>query len=205
MNRSNLTIQEGIFLVHLAREAISKFLEGIEIKPPPETLESLKDKSGVFVTLNKNGESKELRGCIGYPYPTDPLVVAVINSAIEAATRDPRFPPLSLSELKEIMIEVSVLTKPELIKVKNNLEYPEKISIGLDGLIVEKGYNKGLLLPQVPGEWNWNEGEFLANCCMKAGLSPDSWLLKGINIYKFQAVVFEEEIPGGEIHIKKLQ
>jgi uncharacterized protein (TIGR00296 family) len=85
------------------------------------------------------------------------------------------------------------------VEVTNPKEYLGKIKVGEDGLIVEKAGYKGLLLPQVPVEWEWCEEEFLCQCCVKAGLSPDSWLTKGAKIYKFQAIVFEEESPQGEV------
>jgi len=161
---------------------------------------------GVFVTLNSvRGNEKELRGCIGFPYPTLPLVRAVIDSAINSATHDPRFPPVSYDELNSIIFEVSILTPPQLIKIKKPTEYPSKIEVGKDGLIVERGYYKGLLLPQVPMKWNWKEEEFLCQCCVKAGLSPDCWVLEGTKIYKFQAIIFEETTPNGEIKSKKLE
>ncbi len=167
---------------------------------PQDTSKKLLEQCGVFVTINtaKHGE-KQLRGCIGYPYPTLPLVEAVIESAIDAATQDPRFYPLSLKELGNVVFEVSVLTPPELITVQKPDEYVNRVKIGEDGLIVEKGVFKGLLLPQVPVEWAWGEEEFLCQCCVKAGLPPDSWLTKGTKIYKFQAIIFEEDAPDGEI------
>jgi hypothetical protein len=159
----------------------------------------------VFVTINsvKRGE-KELRGCIGYPYPTDPLAKAVIESAINAATEDPRFYPLTLKDLDTVVLEVSVLTPPQKIEAKTPKEYPVKIRVGEDGLMVEKGMFKGLLLPQVPIEWNWDTEEFLCQCCVKAGLSPDSWLLSGTKLSKFQAIIFEEKTPKGEVKRKTL-
>lgn len=196
-----LNDEEGKFLIKLARTTVKAYLEKREtIKPPKETAKKLFEKCGVFVTINSvNGSEKQLRGCIGYPYPTNPLVEAVIDSAINAATEDPRFEPLSLSELSKVVFEVSVLTPPELIEVKDPKEYLSKIKAGEDGLIVEKGYYKGLLLPQVPVEWGWCEEEFLCQCCMKAGLPPDSWLTKGAKIYKFKAIIFEEEMSEGEV------
>jgi uncharacterized protein (TIGR00296 family) len=194
-------LDEGKFLIHLARRAVKEYLEtGETVKAPENTSEKLFEHCGVFVTVNslKNGV-KKLRGCIGYPYPTSPLVEAVIDSAISAATRDPRFYPLSLGELGNVVFEVSVLTPPEAIKVENPKEYLAKVKVGEDGLIVEKGGYKGLLLPQVPVEWEWCEEEFLCQCCGKAGLPPDSWLTKETKIYKFQAIVFEEETPQGEV------
>ena len=196
-----LSDEEGKFLIKLARNTVKTYLEkGEPVKPPKETAKKLFEKCGVFVTINSvNDSEKQLRGCIGYPYPTNPLVEAVIDSAINAATEDPRFEPLSLSELSKVVFEVSVLTPPEPVEVKDPKEYLSKIKTGEDGLIVEKGYYKGLLLPQVPVEWGWCEEEFLCQCCMKAGLPPDSWLTKGAKIYKFKAIIFEEETPEGEV------
>jgi len=203
----NLTDDEGAFLVRLARRSIEEYLmKRVKIKPPVETPESLKVKRGVFVTLNSLVRGvKELRGCIGFPYPTNPLVEATIESAIEAAVGDPRFPPVTLKEMDNIVVEVSVLTKPELIVVSNPRELPKVIRIGVDGLIVERGFYKGLLLPQVPVEWGWDEEEFLSNACMKAGLTPDSWLLKDTKVYKFQAEIFEEEEPRGQVKRRVLR
>jgi uncharacterized protein (TIGR00296 family) len=163
------------------------------------------EKTGVFVTLNRLYKgAKSLRGCIGLPYPTTPLTNAIIESSLSAATRDPRFPPVTLKELDHIIFEVSVLTPPQLINVDNPREYCSKIKIGRDGLITEKSYCKGLLLPQVPVELDWNEEEFLCQCSIKAGLSPDSWLLKNTKIYRFQAIIFEEVSPKGNIELKKI-
>jgi hypothetical protein len=88
--------------------------------------------------------------------------------------------------------------------VKKPTEYAAKIKVGKDGLIVERGMFKGLLLPQVPVEWKWDEEEFLCQCCIKAGLLPDNWLLEGTKIYRFQAIIFEEEKPRGEVKRKNL-
>ena len=201
-----LSQKEGQFLVGLARKAVEEYLKTRKcINVPENVSEKLKQPCGVFVTINsvKNGE-KKLRGCIGYPYPTTPLVQAVIGSAISAATNDPRFPPLTLKELEHVVFEVSVLTPPEIIRVKNPKEYCTEIKIGQDGLIVERGVYKGLLLPQVPVEWQWNAEEFLCQCCNKAGLLSDYWLREGIKIYKFQAIIFEEEKPRGNIKQKVL-
>ena len=197
----DLSLEEGKFLINLARDAVEEYLEnGKTLKPPKDTPKKMSERCGVFVTINsiKRGK-KELRGCIGYPYPTSPLVDAVIDSAINAATEDPRFYPISLGELGEVVFEVSVLTPPETVKADNPMEYTKKIKVGEDGLIVERGPYKGLLLPQVPVEWEWCEEEFLCQCCVKAGLPPDSWLTKDAKISKFKAIIFEEETPLGEV------
>lgn len=203
----NLTDEEGALLVKLARRAVEENLkDGRIISPPSELPASLIERRGVFVTISSvRGGEKTLRGCIGFPYPVYPLAKAVIEAAIESATRDPRFPPMKISELNRVVFEVSVLTEPKLIEVSSPSEYPSKIKVGEDGLIVERGFYKGLLLPQVPVEWGWDEEEFLCQCCMKAGLPPDCWLLKGTKIYKFQCIIFEEISPNGPIVRKVLK
>ena len=201
-----LTLEEGKFLVDLARQTVAEYLENGKVLQVPEGVSpKLMENSGVFVTLSiLHDGTKRLRGCIGLPYPTTPLVQAVIDAALSAATRDPRFSPVTPEELDQITFEVSVLTPPELVTAEKPTDYPSKIKAGQDGLIVEKSYCKGLLLPQVPVEWNWNEEEFLCQCCMKAGLPPDSWLLKDTKIYRFQAIIFEEASPKGQIEQKKI-
>ncbi|PVX24883.1 MAG: TIGR00296 family protein [Candidatus Bathyarchaeum sp.] len=201
-----LTPKEGKFLVNLARQTVTEYLKhGIMLEVSEDFSSKLMEPCGVFVTLNKihNG-TKMLRGCIGLPYPTTPLVKAVIDAAVSAATQDPRFPPVTLDELDQIVFEVSVLTPPELVTVEKPTDYLSKIQVGRDGLILEKGYNKGLLLPQVPVEQKWATEEFLSQTAMKAGLPPDSWLLKDTKIYRFQAIIFEEKTPKGEIEPKKI-
>lgn len=196
-----LSQNEGSFLVKLARKAVEDYLKtGKHAKIPMGVSEKLLKPCGVFVTINKlEGDQKALRGCIGFPYPTTPLVEAVVESAISAATQDPRFPPVSLGELDHVVFEVSVLTPPETVEVKNPKEYCAQIKVGEDGLIVERGVCKGLLLPQVPVEWEWDEETFLCQCCLKAGLPPDSWLVKGTKIYKFSSIIAEELSPKGDV------
>ncbi|MFQ5711973.1 MAG: TIGR00296 family protein [Candidatus Geothermarchaeales archaeon] len=201
-----LSGEDGEFLVRLARRAAETYLNSRRvIDPPKETPSHLRVKAGVFVTINNlTAEGKTLRGCIGLPRPIKPLVEAVIESAINSAVRDPRFSPMRPEELKRVVFEVSVLTPPELIEVDSPLEYPEKIVIGRDGLIIEKGFLSGLLLPQVPVEYGWDAEEYLSHLCMKAGLTPDSWISKDVKVYRFEGVVFEEEAPEGEVARKAL-
>jgi len=143
----------------------------------------------VFVTLNIDGE---LRGCIGFPEPVLPLYEAVIESARSAAFSDPRFMPLSKEEFDKVHIELSVLTVPELIKVKKSEDYLNKIKIGSDGLIIRGEYGSGLLLPQVFTEYKCNPKKALEMTCQKAGLSSDAWKDLKNKIFKFQAHIFEE-------------
>lgn len=185
-----LSEEEGKFLVKLARKSIETFVnQRKKLEVPENTPETLKEEMGAFVTLNKD---RMLRGCIGYPEPIAPLVNAVIDVAISAAVNDPRFSPVTASELPDLRVEVSVLTKPELIEVNRPEEYMDKIKIGEDGLIIERGPYKGLLLPQVAVEWGWNVEEFLYNTCVKAGLTADCWLYPDVKIFKFGSQIFHE-------------
>ena len=192
-----ISLIEGAELVRLARVAVEKYLqESIIIKSEKHTLE----KAGVFVTLNYVTSSKKeyLRGCIGFPLPEKPLYQGVVEAAIAAATEDPRFPPLDRQELNNIIFELSILTSPQQISV-SPAEYGKEIEIGRDGLILHWRFGSGLLLPQVPVELKWNVEEYLANICYKAGAPPDVWLDPSSKLYKFQAVVFKEVEPKGEV------
>lgn len=184
--------EQGKELLRAAREAIQHYFE---FKEEPSILKEVdldkyQEPRGVFVTLRKG---KQLRGCIGFPLPMFPLGKAVVKSAISAAFEDPRFPPLSKEEFEGVEIELSVLTVPEKIEVKNSLEYLEKIKVGRDGLIIKYGGNSGLLLPQVPEEQGWGVEEYLDGICMKAGLAPGTWKEEGVSIEAFQAQIFEEK------------
>ncbi|OGD56174.1 hypothetical protein A3K78_05710 [Candidatus Bathyarchaeota archaeon RBG_13_52_12] len=195
----DLTIDEGTYLVQLARRTIEASFTKAKVSfadAPPKT----REVCGVFVTLNSlRGREKLLRGCIGYPYPIKPLVEAVNDVAKAAAFEDPRFPRLAKSELEKIVIEVSVLTPPESIRGLKPEQYPSIVRVGVDGLIIKRGGRSGLLLPQVATEWDWDSDEFLSQACVKAGLSPDAWLLPGTDVSRFQAIIFVEIIPSGEI------
>ncbi len=191
MNEKN-----GRMAVKIARKTIDLWVRSRE-KFDPKTNDYPKgfdDPAGVFVTLHTH-PSKELRGCIGFPEPRFPLIKALIEAAV-ASTQDPRFPPLEEDELGKVVVEVSVLTKPDPIRVKDPKDYPKKVRIGKDGLIVRRGIYSGLLLPQVAPEHNLDEKSFLSHTCLKAGLPPDSWMEKGIDIFRFQSLIFSEKNPG---------
>jgi len=189
-----LTLEEGKIAVKLARKAIEIYIA--ERKVIQDRLSGVfEQKRGVFTTLTKHGE---LRGCIGFPYPIKRLDVAIIESAIAAATEDPRFPPVSLEEMDEIIVEVTVLTPPEKLNVKPT-ELPKHVEIGKHGLMVKRGYFSGLLLPQVAVEYGFDAEEFLSQTCMKAGLPPDCWLMEGTEVYRFEGQIFKEIEPRGEV------
>jgi len=202
----DLSLEEGTYLVGLARRAIETELRAGEAVEPVDASEKLRQPCGVFVTLNEvEGSAKRLRGCIGFPYPVKPLVEAVVDVAISAALRDPRFSPVSLREMDSIVVEVSVLTPPEPIVVERPDRYPDHVDVGRDGLIIARGGHQGLLLPQVPVEWGWDAEEFLTQCCLKAWLPPDAWLTQGTEVSKFHAIIFAEETPRGAVRRVDLQ
>jgi len=201
-----LTLSDGIFLVKLARKAVIEYLSrGNIIKPPENTPGKLFKRGMTFTTLLKvSSIGRELRGCIGYLEPIEPLVINVINSAIAAATQDPRFPPVELHELKHIIFEVSVLSLSEIIEVSDRWRITDSITLGKDGLIVEYGIYKGLLLPEVPIEYCWDSETFLSETCIKAGMPPDCWLSTKVKVMKFTAMTFKEVNPGGKIIVRDL-
>jgi len=196
-----LSLNEGKNTVKFARNIVEQYVRNKKI-PPSDLKGFFEEKQGVFVTLH-TFPKHDLRGCIGIPLPVMTLREATIESA-RSATRDPRFPPLKEKELDNIIIEVTILAKPELITVNQPEEYIFNIEIGKDGLIVEQGFYKGLLLPQVPVEQGWNKEEFLSQTCMKAGLLPDAWFEEGTKISKFSGQIFTEIEPRGKIEEKSL-
>ena len=193
----SLSDKDGEVLVKIARSAVTEYLK---TRKRLSLLEDFKSKfsynSGVFVTLNK---AEDLRGCIGFPTPERKLYQSLVDAAIASATEDPRFPPLRYEELSDISFEVTVLTPPEEIGVENTSEYPTKIRVGRDGLIVRWEFGSGLLLPQVPVEYGWNEEEFLNHTCEKAGAPQDCWKRKSTKIFRFEGIVFKETSPNGNV------
>lgn len=185
-----LSLDKAKRLFELARESINSFFDNKEVKFDENLKKEFSDKQGVFVTIYLDDE---LAGCIGYTEPVFPLYEGVMNAARGAAFEDPRFPPLKKEELKKARLEISVLSKPELIDVKDPEEYLKKIKIGRDGLLIRDELNNGLLLPQVATEMNFDVKMFLDQTCIKAGLEPDDWRDKRRHVYKFQAQVFQEK------------
>jgi len=176
----SLSPSEKKELIRLARSAIENFtLEKKVLNFQPQDAKLLTPK-GVFVTIKKYGR---LRGCIGFIEPILPLYRAVIQAAIYAACRDPRFPPLSPNELNQLEVEISVLSP--LKKISN----PYLVTVGQHGLLIAKGEKRGVLLPQVPIENNWSRTVFLEQACRKAGLPKDAWK-HGAEIFVFEAIVF---------------
>jgi AmmeMemoRadiSam system protein A len=168
-------------LLQLARAAIAAHLSGLP-SPGAEPSPIMDRRAGVFVSLHK-GDA--LRGCIGQIEPDQPLSHAVPSSAIAAASTDPRFAPVTPEEMLELQIELSILGALERVAGVDEIE------VGRHGLLVERGWNRGLLLPQVAIEWGWDAEAFLSQTCHKAGLPPDAWK-SGVTIWRFEAEVFSE-------------
>ena len=192
-----LSDSDGVFLVKTARMAVTEFLSnGKRTKLESEYEGKFSFNSGVFVTLNN---SDGLRGCIGFPMPDKKLSHGIIDAAISAATEDPRFSPVKTNELNDIVFEVTVRTPPDEIVVTDPTEYLGKIKVGRDGLIIRHSFSSGLLLPQVPVEYDWSVEEFLQHTCEKAGLARDTWKNESVKIEKFEGIIFKEETPNGVI------
>ena len=192
----DLTDTDGEVIVKMARNTVKKYLETNAKVIDNEFNSKFTTKAGAFVTIN---EQNSLRGCIGYPLPIKKLSNAIIDAAIAASTEDPRFPPVNLDELDQIIFEVTVLSPPAEINVENYQDYLSMIKVGRDGLIIESGYKSGLLLPQVPIEYKWNVKEFLEHTCEKAGLDKHAWMDNDTKISKFEGIIFKEESPNGVI------
>ncbi len=183
-----LTDEEGQVALQTARRAIKHAVNGEEYVP--ESLPAIfGEKRGAFVTIKKRGD---LRGCIGLPYPIRPLGEAIVEAAISAALQDPRFPPVSVRELPDLDLEVTVLTLPEPLSCPP-ADRPEHVVVGKHGLIVSGLGTSGLLLPQVPVEYNWESWEFLDYTCKKAGLTAGCWKRSDVNVLTFEGQIFEEE------------
>jgi AmmeMemoRadiSam system protein A len=171
-------------LLALARGTLVAHFRG---EPPPrlasDRAETFGHSRALFVTLRRAGQ---LRGCIGTLAPEGDLARMVPRFALRAAFEDPRFPGLTAEELTGCTIEISVLTPPRVV------ERPEDVVVGRDGLIIELGARRGLLLPQVATEWGFDRVTFLAEVSRKAGLPPDAWQLPAARLWSFQAEVFAE-------------
>ena len=167
-------------LLDLAREALVARIRRTTAPRPLDDLET--PASGVFVTVHCGSD---LRGCLGTLDAREPIAEAVARLAADVAHMDHRFEPIKEHEIVEVVIDLSVLTPPEIV------DDPSDIVVGRDGLIVEHGASKGLLLPQVAAEHGWDRETLLAQTCLKAGLAPDAWRT-GATIFRFEAEVFGE-------------
>lgn len=187
---ASLSKQDQDFLLRLARSVIEGNLrEGHPPPAPSDVPAVLSEKRGCFVTLHSPGGA--LRGCIGTIEPIQPLVQAVVENAINAAFRDPRFPPLTAEEFRGIDVEISVLTVPEPVKFADGDELKALLKPGVHGVILEKGWHRSTFLPQVWEQLPEPE-RFLAHLCQKAGLGSDCWSRSGLTVKTYQAFYFSE-------------
>jgi len=173
-------------LLKIAREAIAASLGGGG-GPALAGSDQVNRHAGAFVTLHTGGE---LRGCIGHVEADKPLADVVASCAVSAAKSDPRFAPITSSELDALDVEISVLGEFEPVQSLAD------IAVGRHGLLIEDGWRRGLLLPQVATEWGWDAAQFVEQTCRKAGLPLDAWPSRGATLYRFEAEVFGERTRG---------
>lgn len=196
MDPTCLSDDQGTELVTEARRTVTELLAGRQVTRDERFDSRFGFRAGVFVTLSRHGS---LRGCIGFPLPSRRLCEGLAEAAVSAATRDPRFRPVTPKEMDAVVFEVTVLTVPVEIVATRPEEYVSSVTIGKHGLIVENAFSSGLLLPQVPAEYGWDAEEFLAHTCIKAGLDIDAWKDESTKVSRFEGVIFKEESPGGRV------
>ncbi len=183
-----LNREQQAALIRLARKTIAEALKvETDIGDLDFKDEIYGNKCGAFVTLHLKGK---LRGCIGNIIGTRAIPETIKEMSLSSAFKDPRFSPLTKEEYKDIDIEISILSPIETVKNVSD------IVAGRDGLIITRGFNSGLLLPQVAAEYGWDRNTFLEHTCYKAGLPADSWKREGTKIEKFSAQVFGEKELG---------
>jgi hypothetical protein len=179
----NLQQNEKKELLRIARETLTQYLDTTTMPKLAVQSEALKEPRGAFVTLKTKNDI--LRGCIGTFFASKPLYLTVQEMAISAATKDPRFPPLTDRELPHVVIEISALSRLQTAR-------PEDIEVGTHGVFITRGFASGVLLPQVPVEQNWDRTTFLQHVCLKAGLPPDAYRWPDAKLEVFTAQVFSE-------------
>lgn len=168
-------------LLEVARRTLEESVRGRRLPEFHGLSAVLEEYRGAFVTLRR---ARHLRGCIGVVEAYQPLYRTVVDCAVSAALRDPRFQPVTPEELPEVRAEISVLSPLADVAVG-------EIEVGRHGLLVSQGDQRGVLLPQVAVEWNWDREQFLAETCRKAGLPKDAWK-RGARIQAFKVQVFGE-------------
>ena len=170
-------------LLEIAREAICHQVNGEAYTPIPREEKTLNERAGCFVTIKKNGR---LRGCIGNFQSQQPLFREVAIMAAASASEDPRFPPMKAEELENFSLEITILSPLKKI------EDTEQIEVGVHGIYIEKGFHRGVLLPQVATEYGWDRETFLQQTCLKAGIAADSWQFPDAEIYIFSGQIIHE-------------
>ncbi len=188
--KGQLTKEEGEHLLLLARKTIEARLFKKELPAEKDdSSEKYLEKRGTFVTLTINDN---LRGCIGHIIPQESLIEGIRINSINAAFKDPRFPPLSKEEWDRVRVEISILTEPEPLEYSGADDLLNKLRPGIDGVIINKGYAQATFLPQV---WDQlpDKAQFLTHLCLKAGMDGSEWKRGGLTVYTYQVQAFEEE------------
>jgi len=176
---------DRVELLRIARAAVRARASGAPAPASVQPSDALARQAAVFATLHLGDK---LRGCIGHLQADRPLARAVAECATAACSEDPRFPPVTVEEVPALHIELSILGPFEPVGSLDEIE------IGRHGLLVEHGWRRGLLLPQVATEWKWDRRMFAEQTCHKAGLARDAWPARGATLWKFEAEVFGEGI-----------
>jgi AmmeMemoRadiSam system protein A len=190
---TNITKEQGQRLVQVARRTIAAKLDTLDeaskVVPDKDLADpAFREKRGTFVTLKTKGQ---LRGCMGCLTPSETILEGIQRNAINAAFNDPRFPALTLIELDQTAIDISILTNPRELEYSEGSDLLEKLRPNIDGVIINKGLARATFLPQV-----WEQlprpQDFLAHLCRKAGLSPDEWKRGGLDVSIYQVQYFHE-------------
>lgn len=192
------TMEEGTAAVRAARAVVDAAVRGAKEAPALDLPASFSRSAGVFTTLSAHPLG-ELRGCIGFAEPVLPLSEAIKATAAAAALEDRRFAPVEPLELDHLVVEVSLLTPPQLVEADGPEDLVRRVEVGRHGLIVRGGKRGGLLLPQVAPEWGWSSLEFLQHTCSKGGFEPDFWRSADARVLTFEAEVFAESSPYGPV------
>lgn len=186
-----LTDGEGKYLLSVARKTIEQRLsdQTKEAQSDADLSAKFHEQRGTFVTLTTRGN---LRGCIGHIIPQESLIDGIRVNALNAAFRDPRFPPLSTEEWETVKVEISILTDPKPLSYSDGDDLLEKLRPEIDGVIIRKGFHQSTFLPQV---WEQLPGkkEFLSHLCLKAGLGSDAWKQGDLEVETYQVQAFEED------------
>ncbi len=193
------TIEDGARLVKAAREAIELKLLSPRFRPQmvERNLEGFNDEHGVFVAI-AHYPTNELRGIVGFTSPEAPLGRSLVEAAVKAA-EDPRFVPLSHMEFDHVVVRVSTLSKPELLRNDDYEAIKSEIELGRDGMAIASGYHTGVMLPFMAMKNNWSTDEFLAHLCIEAGLQAHSWKNPKVILSKFRTQTFRETVPRGRV------
>jgi len=199
-----LTIEEATFLLKLARRIVTGSVSDKTREEEKAAHRELREKRGTFVCVREFDKSGKKAGAritsSGYPLPIFTIVEAVKNASLNISIHMLRSSSQEISEfLEDVVLELAILTEPTKIIVEEPIRYPREIEIGRDGLIVQRNFYTGVILPQVAAEKGWNAIELLSECCMEAKLPADAWLEKETSVYKFQTDVYVESEPNGDV------